>query len=127
MDYFSPEFLYLCFTFLVALISTIITIVNIIRGKKADGSFMQIIRILPDAMQAAEDRGGSSQEKLTECISYIQERLPKLKLSTIVDCIEKGIEISKTINNKSSSSSQSNKSTSESRRSIWKNRNLLKR
>lgn len=114
IDFLSYDFIYLCLTILVALVSTIVTIINIIRGKKADGQLMNIIRMLPEAMQAAEQHGGSSQEKLTICISYIQERMPKLKLSTIVDCIEKGIEISKTIN----TSNKNYLQTSESRRSV---------
>lgn len=56
-----------------------------------------LINLLPEAMTFAEQEGGSAAEKLNNAIDYIQDEL-KLPRKTIVDYIENGIIISKTIN-----------------------------
>ena len=72
---------------------------KILANKLESGRLKTLITLLPDAMQYAEEKGGTASEKLNIAIDYLQENV-KLSRKTISQYIESGITISKTINKK---------------------------
>lgn len=103
-------------TFLLALICYSI---RCIANKVTNDKLRRLIEILPDALEAAEKNGGSSQQKLTFATNYITTRIKNLSIAIITDAIENGITVSKVINVRSKSTNvDSNTSSSGSRRIV---------
>lgn len=106
--------------FLINLISALIRYGCI---KSENNKIQRLIEILPEAMQYAENQGGSAQQKLSIAVDYITKRIKGLSLEIITDAIEKGIVTSKTININSTSgrkeeSTKQETVSSDSRRNI---------
>lgn len=106
-------------TFLLALICYGI---RCLAKKVTNDRLRRLIEILPDALEAAENNGGSAQQKLTFATEYLTKRIKGLPVDVITDAIENGITISKTVNVRSKSTSvdknTSSKSSSDSTRVV---------
>ena len=82
-------------TFLLALICYAI---RSLAKKVTNDKLRRLIELLPDALESAENNGGSAQQKLTFATDYLTNRIKGLPIETITDAIENGITISKTVN-----------------------------
>lgn len=76
-----------------------------IAKKVTNDKLRRLIELLPDALEAAEQNGGSAQQKLTFATNYLTKRIKGLSIETITDAIENGITISKTVNVRGQSTS----------------------
>lgn len=112
---FNPTFVSVISALSPLIVSLLILIFRLIASRIKNESLKKLILILPEAMEFAEQTGSSPSNKLDIAANYIKQRVKKISRTEIVEFIESGITISKTINTKYT---QEKSVSSESRISI---------
>lgn len=95
--------IYFC---LYVLVTVLVAIINAVRTKTKNDKLNEILGLLPDAMKFAEGKGGTSEDKLNNCMDFLSCRIKNLPEKIVISLIEQFIKVSKSVNIESQSTKE---------------------